>query len=102
MDTLDLDKLEPKPQTLSLRGKEFVVYPAKIRSIIEIEKYFAELSKMKGQEAIDRAFDILNPLIPALKEDKSLDFTAEQLFALLNYVYRAGAPEKKEKDSKKK
>lgn len=102
---LDLDQLDPKPQTLSLRGREFVVYPAKIRAMVAIEKYFDDLknSAMEGQEAITRAFEILEPLVPALKDDKELDFTAEQMFALLQFVYRAGTPQKEEpKGSKKK
>lgn len=100
---LDLDRLDPKPTTLTLRGREFVVYPAKIRAMVAIEKYFQGLKNMDGQEAIDKAFEILEPLVPALKDDKELDFTAEQMFALMQYVYRAGTPENKEsKESKKK
>ena len=98
---LDLDKLDPKPYKVILRGKEIEVYPAKIRATMEIERYFKELGEMKGDEAIERAFAILTPLIPAL-EDKTLDFTIEQLLKIMQLVYRGEETEPKKESTKKK
>lgn len=104
-DILDLESLEPKPRKVTLRGVTFEVYPAKIRALLEIEKYFEELKEMSGSDAVNKAFGILEPLIPDFKK-KKIDFTVKQLYSLLIYVNDAGlednTEEEDKKDSKKK
>lgn len=98
---LDLEKLEPKSQKVTLRGVTFEVYPAKVRALLEIEKYFEELKEMSGSDAVKRAFDILEPLIPDFKK-KKIDFTIKQMYSLLNYVNDAGLEHNTEKEEVKK
>jgi hypothetical protein len=88
---LDLDKLEPKPTKVKMGGKTIEVYPAKVRKTIEIAKFRRDLASMNGIEALEKAIEILTPLVPALS-DPTIDFNTDQIIALMNYV-EGGEPE---------
>ena len=97
---LDLQNLEPEPKEVTLNKVTFLVHPAKVKALLKIEQYFTDLKEMEGGDAVSRALGILEPLIPALKNDE-IDCTAQQMMSLLNYVYQAGLEGETKKEAKK-
>ncbi len=102
MQVLDLDKLEPKPRTLTMNGKSFLVYPAKLRKIIEIAKFRNKVKdSTDGIAIIEEAFTLLEDLVPAIKEGQ-IDLNIDQVWALLDFVESPDFDTEPEKKSSKK
>lgn len=89
MDTLDLDQLAPEPKNVKIGGEVIPVFPAKIKNLIAIQKLFLSFQNMgerKAEEqvkAMDNIIDVLRPIVPDI--DK-VDFTMQQLMALLEFA----------------
>lgn len=102
-DVLDLNKLAPEPRKFLLGDKELEVHPPRLKTIVEIEKFFSELETLNPKESLLRASAIAEKLVPAMKEDDSIDFTPEQILALINFIYGMGSETtEKAGESKKK
>jgi len=99
MDALDLDKLEPQPKQIVLGGKTYDLFPPKVRTILEIERFFVEArTNATPKETLERAVLICKNLIPAMKNDETIDLSIEQVLAIINYVYGMGSSDEKPKE----
>lgn len=93
-DILDLDALSPQKKQVKISGKIIDVYPPKVMQLIEIQRLFEIFKENKNDattyiEALRKA---LSPIVPAIQDDPTIDFSLEQLIALLAFVQSAAVP----------
>lgn len=83
-ETLDLDKLAPKPKTVRLNGKVYEVFPAKMNDFILIEKFWKAYQKDKESKSLEDLREVLKPVVPDIEE---MNLSFEQLGSLMQLVY---------------
>lgn len=93
-DLLDLDVLIPSTCIIKIQGKELEAHPLSIKQLIRITNLREELSKKKDPyKMYDTIIDVLAPMIPALKTDKTIDLNIAQLYAIINFAQKISMPE---------
>lgn len=94
-DVFDLDALLPEPKKIKIQGKIIDANPPTVRQILHIQKVMAEIKdqNLSGEEAEEKLIDVLSVIVPEMKKDKNLDFTLEQLLALITYLQKEAVPD---------
>lgn len=106
-DILDLDALMPQPKKIKIKGKILEAYPPTTRQILKLQRAVENVQKdAKNVEDIETALtDALVEIVPAIKDDASIDFSIQQLVALITYMIDTSVPQspaKKEFSPQKK
>lgn len=92
-DILDLDVLIPSTCIIKIQGKELEAHPLSIKQLIRITNLRDELSKKRDPyKMYDTIIDVLSPMIPALKTDKTIDLNIGQLYAIINFAQKISMP----------
>jgi len=92
-DILDLDVLIPSPCKIRINGKEIDAHPLTLKQLIRITNIQTEISQTKNtKEMYDTIIDSLSPMIPALKTDPTLDFSLDQLYAIIEFAQKISLP----------
>jgi hypothetical protein len=94
-DILDLDVLVPEPKKAKIAGKIVDVYPPKVLHLIEMQRVFEKFKEgnVLGADATKMIRDAILPIVPAIQEDPTIDFTMEQLLALLRFAQSIAVPD---------
>lgn len=89
-DVLDLDALLPEPKKIKINGKLIDCYPPKVKHLISMQRVFARIQNAQDTDEAEKLIeDVLAPIIPAIREDDTIDFTLDQLKALLQFAQNA-------------
>lgn len=94
-ELLDLDALLPEPKKIKINGKIIECHPPTIRQLLAIQKA-ADAStgaNVDPQEAVERLEEALSAIVPAIKEDKSIDFTLNQFYSLIKFLQEDAIPD---------
>jgi hypothetical protein len=96
METLDLDLIAPEIKKVKIGGKLIDVHPVKVKNLIEMQRLFLNLQALNGKPeeqlaAMASIIDVLRPIVPDID---SVDFTMEQLTALLQFASSQGEQKK--------
>lgn len=88
METLDLDQLAPEPRKVKIDGKIIDVMPLRLKNLIEMQRLFLTANTFEGDaeaqiNAMAKIIEVLRPVVPQIDE---IDFTLEQLGALLEFA----------------
>lgn len=92
-EVLDLDILIPEPKKVKISGKIIDCYPPKIRQLLSMQMVWDKIKSADSSEAEQLLIDVLAPIVPAIKDDKDLDFTIDQLTTLLQYAQNIAIPD---------
>jgi hypothetical protein len=88
---LDLDALAPQVKKVKIGGKILDCYPPKVLQLVEIAQVWDKIQtgEVQSSEALPAIKKVLEPIIPAIKKDKTIDFTYPQLVALIKFAQSA-------------
>jgi hypothetical protein len=94
-DILDLDALAPEVKKVKIAGKIIDCYPPKVLQLIKMQKIWEKMQggKLTSAEAIQGLKEALTPIVPAIKNDDDIDFSIEQLTALLRFAQGTAIPD---------
>lgn len=101
-ETLDLDALAPEPRQIKVRGKTYLCTPLTIQQIIELshlEERFGELTTL--EEIAELIKNTLGTFMPAIKEEKTIDFTIDEMWKIVNFAKSFSIPSQRESESAK-
>lgn len=92
---LDLDALAPPVRKIKIGGKIVDCYPPKVVQLIRLAKVLDKIqnNEIDAMEAAGAIKEVLEPVVPAMKDDKSIDFTLPQMVALLKFTQNAAVQE---------
>lgn len=85
---LDLDALAPEVRKIKIGGKVIDCYPPKVLQLVEIAQAWEKIEsgQVNAMEAIPVIKKVLEPIIPAIKDDPSIDFTFQQMVAIIKFA----------------
>lgn len=93
-EVLDLDALLPQARKVKIHGKLIDAFPPTLRQAIQLQRIGTQVigGNLSEEEAVKVLMDTLVPLVPALAEDKTIDFTFEQLVVLVEFLQKQSIP----------
>lgn len=93
-EILDLDALLPEPKKVKLSGKILDVYPPTVRQLLRLQRIGQSISdqSLSGEEAEKGMMEALSTIIPALKDDDTIDINLDQMLALIDFLQKSSVP----------
>lgn len=98
--TIDLDTLQPQSATVKLNGETYAVQAPTVGEMLKLSRIADKFQKLEGTtgengeilEAIDDLLEVLDPVIPGIKEG-DVALTLQQAGALLGFVMQLSSPQ---------
>lgn len=92
---LDLDALAPQVKKIKINGKIVDCYPPKVLQLVEIAQTWDKIQRgeVDVMEAVPAIKKVLMPMIPAIKDDPSIDLSYPQLVALIKFAQEVAIQE---------
>lgn len=92
---LDLDALAPEVKKVKINGKIVDCYPPKVMQLVTIAQVWDKIQRgeVDAMQAVPAIKAVLEPIIPAIKDDPSIDFTYPQMVALIKFAQEVAVQE---------